>query len=216
MENKELKECVLVVPRGVIDPFCRQVFTRQTEPVRAAVLANSRFLERTIAEHDFSHKQIIPYVVVRHRDQYLLTRRTARQTEARLHDKYSLGVGGHINDSDVSNDTGAIILAGMRRELEEEIRLESEQSCTLVGVINDDSTEVARVHLGFVFLLTTASPNYTIVEHDKYTAMWKTPAECAPYYPQMESWAQIAHDYVLFDGAADRVKQWETRSSLPG
>jgi predicted NUDIX family phosphoesterase len=147
-------------------------------------------------------------VVVRHKDQYLLMRRTTRQTEARLHDKYSLGVGGHINDTDVSGGIAAIIQSGMRRELEEEIRLESEQTCALVGIINDDSTEVARVHLGFVFLLTTASASYTIVEQDKYTAMWKTPAECAPYYAQMESWAQIVHDYVLFDGAPDRVQKW--------
>ena len=55
MPNEELKESVLVVPRQMIDPFCRQVFTRETPLVRDVVLANSRFLERTIAEHDFTH-----------------------------------------------------------------------------------------------------------------------------------------------------------------
>src|SRR6266446_5180668 len=177
MTNPELQESVLVVPSAIIAAACPQGFHRDAAGVKTAVLANCRFLERTVAEHDFGFKQVIPYVVVRHRDQFLLMRRTNKQTESRLHDKYSLGVGGHINSADVSNGQANVIDSGMRRELQEEIRVEAEQSCELIGIINDDSTEVARVHVGFVYLLNTASAEYTIMEPDKYSAAWKSAEE---------------------------------------
>jgi predicted NUDIX family phosphoesterase len=209
MANKELQESVLVVSREVVERLCPRTFSREGERVAAAVLANGRFVARTVAEHDFGCKQVIPYVVIGHRHRYLLMRRTKRQTESRLHDKYSLGVGGHINQGDAASGNHNVLVSGLRRELAEEIQVEAEQSCALVGIINDDSTEVARVHLGFVFLLTTASPRYTIVEPENFTAAWKSPEEITPYYGQMESWAQIVHDYVLFAGAAERTQKWE-------
>jgi predicted NUDIX family phosphoesterase len=210
MANEELQESVLVVPRNVVDELCPQTFRSEGEQVKAAVLANHRFLERTVAEHDFQFKQAIPYVVIWHGGRYLLMRRTSRQTESRLHHKYSLGIGGHVNQADLTSGKGEdVIVAGMRRELEEEILVESIESCELVGVINDDSTEVARVHMGLVYLLKAASPRFTIVEHDKYTAMWCTSAQLAGYYDLMESWAQIVHDFVVHAGAPDRVIRWQ-------
>jgi predicted NUDIX family phosphoesterase len=210
MASQELLERVLVVPRSTIDPFCPAAFGRETEQVRAAALKHCHFLERTIAEQDFSHKQIIPYILIQHGNKYLLIRRTRKQTESRLHDKYSLGIGGHINDEDVGGQSGDIIEAGLRRELEEEIQLEDEQSCRLVGVINDDSTEVSRVHMGLVHVLNTSSPAFTIAEKDKYTADWKTPEEMLEHYDHMESWAQIVFDCVICTHLPDRAKKWET------
>jgi predicted NUDIX family phosphoesterase len=209
MANDELQESVLVLSREAVDQLCPRTFSRDGQSVAAAVLARCRFLERTVAEHDFGCKQVIPYVVIRHEDRHLLMRRTRRQTESRLHDKYSLGVGGHINKDDLSPVKDNVILAGMRRELAEEIRVEAERSCQLIGTINDDSTEVARVHLGLVFLLTTDSARYTIVEQDKYTAAWKSVSELAEYYDEMETWAQIVYDYVVLSGAAERERKWE-------
>ena len=209
MADNELQESVLVLSREAVDKLCPRTFSMDGQGVAAAVLANCRFLERTVAEHDFSCKQVIPYVVIRHGERYLLMRRTQRQTESRLHDKYSLGVGGHINKGDLSPEKDNVILAGMRRELAEEVRVGAERSCELIGAINDDSTEVARVHLGLVFLLRTFSARYTIVEQDRHTAAWKSVSELAQYYNQMETWAQIVHDYVVLSGAAERARKWE-------
>ena len=83
--NVELQESVLVVPRGVIDPLCKSVFTPDAAAVEKAVLGNWRFLDRNIAETDYQFKQVIPYVVVRHQDRCLLIWRTSKQTETRLH-----------------------------------------------------------------------------------------------------------------------------------
>jgi predicted NUDIX family phosphoesterase len=121
-------------------------------PIRDTILARAEFIERSQAERDFTRKQIIPYVVLRHQDKFLLIRRTKQQAEKRLHDKCSLGIGGHINATDQTETD--LLEAGMRRELNEEIQVKQEKSCQLIGIINDDTTEVDQVHLGLVYLLT--------------------------------------------------------------
>jgi predicted NUDIX family phosphoesterase len=216
MVNKELQESVLVVPRTVIDPLCPpRGFMRELGRLQPAILANCHFLERSVAEHDFKYKQVIPYVAIRHGERFLLLRRTAKQAETRLHNMYSLGVGGHINNADVSVGAANVINSGMRRELAEEIRVEEERSCALIGVINDDSTEVARVHLGFVYLLTTDSARFTVMEPDKHTAEWQLPAELARHYDQMESWSQIVYDHLIVPLAAEGATRRESRAGMP-
>ena len=161
--NAELQERVLTIERTVFDPLCPQLFNQNTTAILAAVLPRCQFVDRASAEQDFTRKQVIPYVIVQHGGNFLLMRRTKKQTETRLHDKRSLGIGGHINDADLAQGAQNVLLAGMRRELNEEVQVPDEISCELIGVINDDSTEVARVHLGLVFLLRTASPRFTIM-----------------------------------------------------
>ncbi len=193
----ELQEKVLVVPSEIINSLCPKPFSANTTGVKEAAITKGRFLARKIAETDFNFKQIIPYVLVRHENRYILMRRTTKQTEARLHDKYSIGVGGHINDEDAAKGIENVIHCGMRREIEEEIHIKDEKSCELVGVINDNSSEVSRVHLGLVYILTTGSSEFEITEKDKYTANWATVAEMQPYYEKMESWTQIVYDNLL-------------------
>lgn len=193
----ELQEKVLVVPSNIINSLCPKPFSRNTEGVIDAAIKNAQFLARTTAETDFNFKQIIPYVLVRHEDRYVLMRRTTKQTEARLHDKYSIGVGGHINDQDMGKGIENIIHEGMRREIEEEMLIKAEQSCELVGVINDNSSEVSRVHMGLVYVLTTGSAEFEIAEKDKYTANWASVEEMGAFYEKMESWTQIVYDNLL-------------------
>jgi predicted NUDIX family phosphoesterase len=191
-------EKVLVVPLDILNAVCPYTFNEETERVKETILENYSFLERDIAEQDFQHKQVIPYVVIQHQEHYLLIQRTAKQAESRLHHLYSLGIGGHVNCDDLEDRGVDIITSGMQREFSEEIQLETSKPFKLIGVINDDSTEVARLHVGLVYLLTATFPQYTILEQGKYTATWKLPNEISNYYNQMESWAQIVHDYMLF------------------
>jgi len=188
------KERVLAVSRNLIDPLCGDVFTTDVEPIRAVILARAQFLERSKAEQDLRHKQIIPYVVLRHGGTYLLIRRTPKQAEARLHDKYSLGVGGHINPQDLSQ--GDILDSGMRRELNEEIQVQ-EGACRLAGIINDDTTEVDRMHMAVVYLLECRSPEFANMEPEAYTAEWRTPEEIASKYASLESWSKVVFDRIV-------------------
>src|ERR1051325_7734179 len=83
-----------------------------------------------------SWRQIIPYVVIRHGDETFALTRTTKQTEAQLHHKVSLGIGGHINP-------GHDLVDGLQKELDEEVRIDGDYELQFVAVLNDESTEVS-------------------------------------------------------------------------
>lgn len=108
------------------------------------------FAERKYCEQDSGFKQIIPYSIVMHGDRVLLLRRFASQGESRLHNKMSIGVGGHINPIDgVEN----FLEAGCAREIAEELDIAEDIAPQPVGIINDESNAVGSVHLGIVHLV---------------------------------------------------------------
>jgi len=134
-----------------------------------AVGEHGFFVERDYAERNPDLKQVIPYTVVTREGEILLLRRKPAGGEGRLHNKLSIGVGGHINpvdDSPTDVTRGAGLLErATHRELTEE--LEPFQFSTLdpVGLINDDSNPVGAVHVGLVQVLTTEQ-TVRIREHE--------------------------------------------------
>src|SRR5205085_4186505 len=135
---------VMVVAREELAPFLvRYGFTREhADEVLDVINERHFFIDRPTAEVSPQYKQIIPYVVIRHRDAFFLLQRTQKQTEARLHHKMSIGVGGHINP-----DTPEL-LDGLQKELEEEVDVRGDYDLAFAGILNDDSTDVGSVHLG--------------------------------------------------------------------
>ena len=119
-------------------------------------------------EQDPSFKQLIPYVIFRyqHDGQTQLFRYTrgSGQGETRLHSKKSVGIGGHISTLDENSDS--VYNQGMRRELEEETIIETNYRESCVGMINDDETEVGKVHLGVVHIFDVDQPNVSARESD--------------------------------------------------
>lgn len=116
------------------------------------------FVERPWAERSPAYKQLIPYTLVLCGDRILLTRRTKGGGEARLHDKHSIGIGGHINpiDLEVALKQGEVrnpLPAGAVREIEEELLVHGNYTLSTVGLINDDSNSVGAVHLGIVHVM---------------------------------------------------------------
>ena len=108
------------------------------------------FVERRHAEEDSTLKQIIPYtLIVRGDDEVLLLRRSKAGGDARLHDKLSIGAGGHINPPDAEAG-GDVIESCAMREIEEELAFDGPCAPRAVGVINDDSNPVGSVHFGVV------------------------------------------------------------------
>jgi predicted NUDIX family phosphoesterase len=158
------------------------------------------FMPRAEVEDDPSYQQIIPYLVFRHGDRYLLTRRLKASSEKRLRQLYSLGVGGHINPGDLEH--GDPISDGLKREWEEEVEYAGAFESTLLGLINDDSSPVSRVHLGVVFLIDGDSPDIRIRETDKLSGELLTLDEMRIYYLAMESWSQVVYDRLVADRAA--------------
>src|SRR4030088_2225804 len=121
---------------------------------------NNFFLPRAHAENDPTHKQIIPYAIIAHGDTVLHYVRGKKAGEQRLVAKGSIGIGGHMNDSDESLFAWdeAAYRAGVEREVNEEIKIDTKFEDRVVALLNDDSTEVGRVHLGIVHMFNLAEP----------------------------------------------------------
>ena len=167
------------------------------EAVHEAIRERSFFMPRGEVEEDPSYQQVIPYVVFRHRDRYLLTRRLKASTEKRLRHLYSLGVGGHINPEDLAN--GDPVSDGMRREWEEEVEYTGSLEARPLGLIHEESAPVGRVHLGLVFLIDGDTPDIAIRETNKLAGQLLTLDEMRIHYLEMESWSQLVYDRLTFD-----------------
>ncbi|MCL2617620.1 MAG: hypothetical protein FWD98_01065 [Defluviitaleaceae bacterium] len=160
------------------------------------ILATHSFMPRRLAEADPAYKQIIPYVTVRCEGLWLVFRRKAAQTEQRLHNKHSLGLGGHITrEADTAPNP---ILAGLHRELAEEITLEHGEPRYL-GVLNDDTNDVGRVHLGLLYEVRAKSRSFAMPEADKMDARWMDAGGVRACFDTMETWSQFVIEQLVID-----------------
>ena len=185
-------ELVYVVPRDKIlgDGVWHGVRTAQTDEFLAVVAADGRFEPRAAMEADPSFKQIIPYLVLRDSERYFLMRRTRAGGDARLHDAWSIGVGGHVNPGDRD------LAGGLLREWAEELVADFVPEFRLVGLLNDDTTDVGRVHLGAVYLAEAAGRPVAIRETDKLSGAFATPAQVAEVAERLETWSRLAFEFV--------------------
>jgi predicted NUDIX family phosphoesterase len=167
-----------------------------TDAVLQLIVAEHHFVARELAERSPEYKQIIPYVVVRHRGDFFLLQRTAKQTESRLHHKLSLGIGGHINPEEAV-ERGEALFRGLDRELSEEVFVPQPHALQLIGIVNDETTDVGRVHLGVVFILDAPSRDVRVLETEKMTGRWVAAGDLALHRDAMESWSQIVHDRYI-------------------
>lgn len=156
----------------------------------------TKFLPRAQAERDPDWKQIIPYVVLESGGAVFVYRRGQASTEARLRALHSVGLGGHIRPADESMfeapGRGAYE-AGMRRELGEEVALGAPViEERLIGLINDDSTEVGRVHVGVVHIWRMAAPQVRARESKIAAGRFAIPETLlGPEGPELESWSRL-------------------------
>jgi predicted NUDIX family phosphoesterase len=154
---------------------------------------NNLFLPRPSAEADPSYKQIIPYLVLRHGDRVLCYTRGKSGGEARLHAKMSVGIGGHMNDGDThaAHFDRAAYLRAVERELHEELEIPGPYRQHAVALINDDTNEVGRVHLGVVHLVEVDSTDIRPREDSIRDPAFFTAAELQAQHDRLETWSQI-------------------------
>ena len=154
---------------------------------------------RDAVETDPSFKQLIPYCVFRHTPPngpatYLSYRR-AKGGEARLLGNRSLGIGGHISTEDGQSGQTAYD-AGMQRELAEEVDIQSPYTHELIGLLNDDSNEVGRVHLGLVHLFQLDRPQVFSRESSIVEVEFAPLADLRLKFDEYETWSQIVLDHL--------------------
>lgn len=157
------------------------------------LLLHGVFHPRNILEEDPSYKQIIPYAVICYGNEVYMFRRLNKQTEARLHNKCSLGVGGHMNPYGDKIDID-YLHHELEREMHEEVKLG--EGCEIVdmkpvGFINDDLSEVGKVHLGVLYHITVSNNHIEINETEKMTGEWVAISDLTKYYSNMETWSQL-------------------------
>ncbi len=199
--NQLMPEKVLTVPASCLWDRIKYVekglITEGVDQLALLVTRCGGFMDRPVAEADPAYKQIIPYAVIRHSDRYFLLQRKSAQSEQRLHNKWSIGVGGHINPPETA--TGSDVIGeGLTREINEELFIAPGYRETLVGLINDDTTEVGRVHLGILFEIDSASLDVLVRETDKMDGAWALPNHLEMSYDRLETWSQIVFDSYLY------------------
>jgi len=124
---------------------------------------------------------------------FFLMQRNAGHTDKRLASNFSLGIGGHINKKDIKTDN---ITSWARREFEEEADYKGKMKTTFVGLLNDDTNDVGRVHLGLVIKIEGASDEIKVRDEHQSGAM-VTFDQLGKSYKQMETWSRIIYDYLV-------------------
>jgi predicted NUDIX family phosphoesterase len=185
-------ERVLVVPTrlfhelGEFQGFCAEA--QRYLPVLLDPRHQS-FRPRAEVETDPSYKQLIPYVVLRWRDEVFHYTRGKRATEARLQALRSIGVGGHISEADQALFENSYREA-MFREVAEEVHLDTTYEERCLGLINDDSTPVGQVHLGIVHVFELAEPKARRREQALIQAGFAPLGELQEQCGEFETWSQ--------------------------
>src|SRR3982751_2373267 len=193
------EENVLVVRRSLFDELGSfHGLSFEPEKYLKALLSrgNNFFLPRSQAENDPTHKQIIPYVIVAHGGKVLHYVRGKKAGEQRLATKGSIGIGGHMNDTDESLfafDENAY-RAGVEREVNEEITIASPFEDRIVALLNDDTTEVGRVHLGIVHVFRLAEPKVQKREAMITNLAFLSREELVSRRENLETWSQLCVD----------------------
>lgn len=150
------------------------------------------FLPRPDMECDQTYKQIIPYLVFNHEDRYFLMQRQSKASEQRLKNKYTLGIGGHIRREDMTTES---IFDWSQREFHEEVSYTGDVSFEPLGVLNDDSNDVGKVHIGLVLLVKGEHAEISIKSELK-SGIMLTLDEMKSYYDDMESWTQTVYHFL--------------------
>ena len=192
-------ENVLVVRRSLFDELGSfHGLNFEPEKYLRALLSrgNNFFLPRAQAENDPTHKQIIPYALIAHGDTVLHYVRGKKAGEQRLVAKGSIGIGGHMNDTDESLfawDEHAY-RAGVEREVNEEIKIGSPFEDRIVALLNDDTTEVGRVHLGIVHVFRLAEPKVQKREAMITNLNFLKREQLLAIRDNLETWSQLCVD----------------------
>ena len=196
-------EEILVISRQLFDELgAFQGIKTDVDGYLEAILdpANNFFMDRGKAEDDPSFKQLIPYALFHHNGKYLHYTRGKSGGESRLHAQGSVGVGGHINPVDERADPlgKATYLAGVEREIDEELNITGDHQNTIVGLLNDDINDVGKVHLGVVHIFDLESENVTSAEDALANLAFQSSEDLkGKLHGSLETWSRFCVDELI-------------------
>ncbi len=200
---KTLEELVFAVPTDKLwklITYKEQGLIKGNSEALKKVVQNGVFRERSILEEDPSFKQLITYAIIDFNESFCLFKRRSGQREKRLHNKFTLGAGGHMNPG-ISEDQGEqYIIKELKRELFEEVRFLNGcliEDLKFIGFINDDTIPVGRHHIGLAYKISVTNKNIVINETDKMTSVWIDKADLTEFYEGLETWSKILFDNYI-------------------
>ena len=178
---RKMDEVIIVAPRKELFENEGLVFqgiesdASKIERLVKNINENMATMRRGDAEENPDFKQPIPYAVLRKGDKVFAYKRLIEGGEKRLHDKLSIGVGGHMNAIDGLNFLESTI-ENLKRELDEELYIsDSDLNIDIIGMINDDINDVGKVHLGLLSVIDlTEDAEVSVKEIDQLEGFWLT------------------------------------------
>ena len=196
------EEQVLVVERKVLEHvgmFQGLTFDVDHYLRKLFVSGILRFMPRSQVEKDPAYKQLIPYVIMTCDGKYLSYVRGRRAGETRLVGNRSIGIGGHINPVDwtlFSAEPYKTYLEAVEREVAEEVSVETSHTERVVALLNDESNDVGRVHLGIVHYWILDAPKVNKREQMITQMAFMTPAELQEVRDTMETWSGLCLSHL--------------------
>lgn len=199
-QKKEIKnkfdELIVVVAReALVTSLGGDLFvpTNSFAAIENVIIQHFLQMRRGDAEENVAFKQIIPYFIFRQNAQYFLMQRANTAGEARLKNKMTLGIGGHLRIDDMRNVP--VSEWGMR-EFHEEVVFGGGIKITPFGIINDERNAVGKVHLGLVFIVDGLGGDISVRSELKSGGLVSL-AEIQKNYDNLETWSQIVVDHLV-------------------
>jgi predicted NUDIX family phosphoesterase len=206
-DEKYLEEYVLVFPTRLLEQIGTfQGLSFELEKYREIIhnSKNHTFLKRKEAESNPAYKQLIPYALLHCENEVFVYRRGKLLAEKRLLGSYSVGVGGHISVRD-SGLFSTTYEDGLKREINEEVIIESPYTQRIVVLLNDDSNDVGKVHFGIVHVLTLDKPLVKPKEKSINETKFMETEELQNKIDAFENWSKIFIQNI--DRIIDRKEQ---------
>ncbi len=206
-DEKYLEEHVLVFPTHLLEHIGMfQGLCFDLDKYRDIIHnpKNHTFLKRKDAESNLAYKQLIPYALLQFKDTIFVYRRGKLLAEKRLHGNFSLGVGGHIAVTDPSL-FGTTYEDGLKREINEEVNIESRYTQRIVALLNDDSDDVGKVHFGIVHALTLEKPLVKPKEKSINETKFLSTEELRNNIDTFENWSKFCIQHI--DRIIDRKEE---------
>lgn len=196
--NKNEQE-IMVIDRNVL--FMGKVFQgfqgKRVDYLKR-ILDMYKFMQRGKAETNPYYKQPIAYAVIVNSNKVFAFQRASDEnySEKRLHGKWSIGVGGHVEKPDEESDNP--ILLSLQRELKEELIINGSFYINHLGYINLEDTAVDKVHFGLLYIIKTESkvtPKDPEIKQGKFFTINKL--KQMSKQGEFEAWSKIALSVVI-------------------
>lgn len=193
--TKKIDEKILVISQKILfgKTAPQGLIAGNPEEYFSLIQNHKQFLWRSEMEVDESYKQIIPLFVFMHEDKIFLMQRSKKAGDARLQSMYTVGIGGHVREEDLKE---ASIQSWVLREFEEEVDYCGTLKIEPIGMINDDSNAVGRVHAGFIFL-AHGSDDAISIKSELQSGKLVSLEDALSKGDKLESWTRMIIEHLL-------------------